>query len=62
VPEPLDAALVAFSLALAARDLTAHAEGAVPARLGSTLTVGPDLEAHTLQEWPRRPDCACLSG
>jgi bacteriocin biosynthesis cyclodehydratase domain-containing protein len=62
VPEPLDIALVAFCLALAARDLASWAEGATPARLGSTLTVGPSLDGHTVQKWPRRPDCACLTG
>jgi bacteriocin biosynthesis cyclodehydratase domain-containing protein len=61
VPEPVDAATAAAAAAWVVRDAAAYLTGGSPITWSSTLTMSPDLVELVLQEWPQRPDCACVS-
>jgi hypothetical protein len=61
IPEPVDAATAAAATAWVVRDVAAYLTGGSPITWSRTLTMSPELVELVLQEWPQRPDCACVS-
>lgn len=61
VPEPVDAAMAAVALGWAVRDVAAQLTDGRPVTCSRTLSMTPDLVEVVLQDWPQRPDCACVA-